>query len=241
MKNIMKNAARRTFVMCVMAVFPLARVNAGTVMGNGGATEVTQILNNLQLIQSAMQQAQMLKAQLKNMESFGNLEWGASQAHLLQLMEVVKQGEALSYASQNVEALFKQKYPGYEAQSEGFGKKFEEWSRTTLDTLRNSLAAAGMQSKLFATEEDAMRTIRSMAAGSPSAVQAVQAGVMVAAQQVEQLQKLRQLVMAQMQAQTAFMAKEQGQKDWEKTFSDQHFKQYKPKQGDVFASKGGKR
>jgi len=45
-----------------------------------------------------------------------------------------------------------------------------------------------------------------MSAGSPGSLQALQAGNMIASQQIDQLQKLRQLYMAQMQAQNSYMA-----------------------------------
>jgi P-type conjugative transfer protein TrbJ len=230
------------FILVFVLSLPVAlSSHAGSIAGTGGATEVTQILNNIQLLQSVYHQAEMVKAQLKNMEGFGNMEWGRAQDSLASLTKVVSQGQSLSYALGNAEAVFKQKYPGYTAHGGGdFAKQYEDWSQTTLSSIRGALSSAGLQSEQFASEEEAMRSIRSMSARSSSTVQAVQAGVMVAAQQVEQLQKLRQLQMAQIQAQGAFLAKEQGQQDKEKEISDKHFRRY-VKKGEEFASKGGKR
>jgi len=107
------------------------------------------------------------------------------------------------------------------------------------NSLKTALNAAGMQSQQFASEQAAMDSIQSIAAGSPGALQAAQAGVMVASQQVQQLQKLRQLFMAQMQAQNAFLAKQEQQASNDRSTMDAHFTQYTAG-SPGFQSKGGK-
>ena len=49
---------KRELAVCVFLLCAQSRVNAGTVAGTGGSAEITQILNNLQLIQSYEQQVQ---------------------------------------------------------------------------------------------------------------------------------------------------------------------------------------
>ncbi len=190
---------------------------AGSVAGFGGSTELTQLLNNVELIgqsaqmylqvQNTITQIQHSQQQLKNLIAAPQMIWSNAHGELQQLAQLVAQGQALGYTLGNIDQQFATKYPGY---STSLGRNFQQsshsWVQTSLDSMRSSLNAAGMQSNQFTTEQAAMDSIQSIAAGSPGALQVAQAGIMVAGQQVQQLQKLRQLYMAQMQAQNSFMA-----------------------------------
>jgi P-type conjugative transfer protein TrbJ len=204
--------------------------HAGSVAGFGGATEITQILNNVELINQSAQMYQQVQntitavqhsqQQLKNLIAAPQMVWGDVQADLQALTQLVAQGQALGYALGNVDQAFATKYPGYSTQNRNFQQASRSWVQTSLDSLSAALRSAGLQSNQFASEQAAMANIQNIAAGSPGALQAAQAGVMVAGQQVQQLQKLRQLFMAQMQAQNAYMAGQaQAQSDKSETTS----------------------
>ncbi|RFP24189.1 P-type conjugative transfer protein TrbJ [Duganella sp. BJB488] len=192
--------------------------SAGSVAGFGGSTEITQILNNVELVnqsaqmyqqvQQTLQQVMMEKQQLQNLIAAPSQTWGQAQQELAALADLVNKTAALSYAGGNIDQLFKTKFPGYAktAGNTNFGGKFQSLVQTQLDGLNSALQAAGLQSSQFANERMAIQQIQSMSAGSQGALSAVQAGNMIASQQVDQLQKLRQLYMAQMQAQNSFMA-----------------------------------
>ena len=195
---------------------------AGSVAGNGGATEVTQLLNNAELVGQTAQQIQMVQNQLtqlmneaKNLTAAPQQIWGQAQQDLMQLTQLVQQGQSLSYALANVDQMFKQQFPGYgqSTTSPNYSQLYQSWSQKSMDGLRQALTAAGVQSNQFQNEQQAMANIQSISAGSPGALQAIQAGTMVASQQVEQLQKLRQLQMAQMQAQANYLAAQQSKQD----------------------------
>lgn len=192
--------------------------NAGSVAGFGGSTEVTQILNNVELINQSAQMYQQVQntitavqhsqQQLKNLLVLPTQTWGQAQQELAALADLVNKTAALSYAGGNIDQLFKQRFPGYarSAGSTNFGGQFQSLVQTQLDGLNSALQAAGLQSSQFANERTALQQIQSMSAGSQGSLQALQAGNMVASATVDQLQKLRQLYMAQMQAQNSFMA-----------------------------------
>jgi P-type conjugative transfer protein TrbJ len=63
-----------------------------------------------------------------------------------------------------------------------------------------------LQSTQFETEESTMQTLQTLSQSAVGRMQAIQAGNQIAAQPVRQTQKLRQLLMAQMGMQAAFMA-----------------------------------
>lgn len=223
---------------------------AGSVAGNGGATEVTQLLNNVELVGQTAQQIQMVQNQLtqlmneaKNLTASPMQIWGQAQADLNQLAGLVQQGQSLSYAAQNIDQLFKQQFPGYSSTpagaNGGFSSKYQSWSRTALDSINSALNAAGMQASQFATERAAVQSIQGISAGSPGALQAIQAGNMIASSQVDQLQKLRQIMMSQQQAQASYMAYQVQQETNDRATMDAHFQKYVPT-GGGWSSKGGK-
>ncbi len=192
--------------------------NAGSVAGFGGSTEVTQILNNVELIQQSAQMYQQVQntimavqhsqQQLKNLLALPTQTWGQAQQELSALADLVNKTTALSYAGRNIDQLFRQRFKGFSssAGSTNFGAQFQNLVQTQLDGLNSALQAAGLQSSQFAHERAALQQIQSMSAGSQGSLQALMAGNMIASQQIDQLQKLRQLYMAQMQAQNSFMA-----------------------------------
>lgn len=196
----------------------LGDATAGSVAGFGGSTEVTQILNNVELVnqsaqmyqqvQNTLQQLLMEKQQLQNLIAAPVQNWGQTQAELQQLTQLVSKTAALSYAGGNIDSLFRHQYPGYAktAGNTNFGSKFQGLIGQQLDSLNAALQAAGMQSSQFTSERAALQQIQSISAGSQGSLQALQAGNMVASATVDQLQKLRQLYMAQMQAQNSYMA-----------------------------------
>lgn len=210
--------------------------HAGTVAGTGGSTEVTQIMNNVELVnqsaqmyqqvQQTLQQVMMEKQQLQNLVASPLQNWGQAQADLQQLAQLVTKTASLSYAGGNIDQLFKQRYPGYAntAGSSNYGAKYQGLVQSQLDGLNGALQVAGLQSSQFANERAALQSIQNISAGSPGSLQALQAGNMIASQTIDQLQKLRQLTMTQMQAQNSFLAG-QAQNQADQTDAAQKFLQ----------------
>lgn len=216
---VVKNKVKRLIVpVLVASIFGGGAAHAGSVAGFGGSTEVTQILNNVELVnqsaqmyqqvQQTLQQVMMEKQQLQNLIAAPVQTWGQAQQELAALADLVNKTAALSYAGGNIDQLFKMQFPGYAktAGNTNFGSKFGNLVKVQMDGLNSALQAAGLQSSQFANERAAIQQIQSMSAGSPGSLQALQAGNMIASQQIDQLQKLRQLYMAQMQAQNSYMA-----------------------------------
>jgi type IV secretion system protein TrbJ len=239
-------------ILAAAVAVAVTSAQAGSVAGFGGSTEVTQILNNVELInqsaqmyeqvQNTIKQVQYMEQQLKNLTAAPQMIWGQAQADLQQLAQLVAKGQALGYALSNIDQQFASKYPAYNgvALRNNFQGASKTWTQTSLDSLKAALSTAGLQSNQFATEQAAMDSIQNIAAGAPGQLQATQAGVMVAGQQVQQLQKLRQLFMAQMQAQNAFMAQQTTAQQAEVDTANSHFTKYTPGSGSTFSSSGGK-
>lgn len=208
---------RKAVITTLAGTIIISNVQAGSVAGNGGATEVTQLLNNTELVaqsaqlyqqvQYTLQQVQMEQKQLLNLISSPQQLWGQAQQDLQQLAQLVSQTTAISYAAGNIDQAFRQAYPGY-AKSAGatdFGSKYKDLIGKAFDGLNSALQAAGLNASQFATEQSTIQQIQSMSGNSQGALQAIQAGNMIASQTVEQLFKVRQLLASQIQAQSNYL------------------------------------
>jgi P-type conjugative transfer protein TrbJ len=157
--------------------------------------------------QQLANQYQQLQYELNNYKNYdGNkTQWSNVQSLLQQLASVTSQGNALSYSMQNMNEAFKKKFPGYKTQK-NYDTAYQDWSSTTMDTLRNTLMSAGMQANSFSTEQGTLNQLKTLSTTAQGRMQAVQVGTMIAAEQVGQMQKLRQLIISQTNAQNAYMA-----------------------------------
>lgn len=211
------STARKAVLVALVSTMAVSAANAGSVAGNGGSTEVTQILNNVELIQQSaqmyqqvqqtLQQVQMAQQQLKNLMAAPQQLWGQAQQELTSLTQLVAQTNAISYAAGNIDQSFKQAFPGY-AKSAGatnYGTKYAALITKAMDGLSSALQGAGLNANQFANERAAIQQIQGISAGSQGSLQAVQAGNMIASQTVDQLQKLRQLLASQAQSQANFL------------------------------------
>jgi len=185
----------------------------------GVATEWTQILNHVQLIQSYIRQGLQLANELKHYqlalkESLiqPNQVFGVIQQDLGQLAQIVQGGRALAYSMANLDAQFRNTFTGYGFRTQGYYQDYQKWSQTSLDTTLNSLKAAGFHGQQLQSQQAILAALRAQSTGAGGEVQAIEVGNQIAEQQVEQLMALRQLMLVDLQSKQAYQA-EQIQKE----------------------------
>ncbi len=219
----MTQKARFTFTISVLVVLLLSAPLAPPVHAGGVgvfATEPTQLLNNIQLLKQSFTQLQQLQTQLQQYENMVRNStvaptqvFGDVMNDLNRLAQVVQTGQALSYSMANLDSQFRATYPGYTLPGNGnFAQQYKNWSQATLDTQRSTLAAAGLQGSQLQSEQSVLDALKQMSRSSSGRLEAIQIGNQISEQQVEQLMKLRQLMIADLQSKQAFQAA-QVQKD----------------------------
>ncbi len=240
-------------VRAMLLALPLTLV-ASAQAGGGFATEVTQILNNLQLVQ---QYAQMLQAyirqgeqlaqavrdyaeQVRNGTALPGQLFGPIAAELQQLAGIVQQGRALAYSLGNLDAEFRARFKGHGYRGVEYLPEYADWAQTSLDTTLSALRAVGLQDQQLASEESVLAGLRTMARSAQGRMQAIQVTNQIAEQQVQQLQKLRQLMMADISAKAAWQAA-QTQREMADTAAARQFFEYAAPDGDATAFWGGSR
>ncbi len=122
------------------------------------------------------------------------------------LAGIVQGGQALAYSLGNLDQLFRQTYPGYGYNSGAYYTQYRNWSQTSLDTTLGTLRAAGMQGQQLQNEQSVLTALKASLQSTTGQQQALQALGDVSEQQVEQLMKLRQLMMADMSSKQAYQA-----------------------------------
>lgn len=224
---------KKTIIAAIVSASLVAAVPpsfAGSVAGFGGATEVTQLANNVELVNLYLQQVQSYATQLQQYQNMiqNTLNipaqvWGAIEGDLMGVASVVQQGQALAYSAANIASQFENTFKGFTFTGTDFKKEYRDLTRKTLDTLKGTLSAANLQSQQFATEEMIMRQLRAMSQSATGQMQAIQVGVQIAEQQVQQLQKLRQLMMAQLSQQNTYLAAQEQKEATRKVAADRAF------------------
>jgi len=177
------------------------------------ATEITQILNHAQLVLAYIRQGLQLENELamyanllRNTNNLSPQKFGAIQADINALAQIVQGGQALAYSLGNLDQLFRTTYPGYSTNPTVYYMNYQRWSQTSLDTTLGALRAAGLQSQQMQSEQTVIKSLETMSQTADGQMQALNVLGQISDQQVQQLMKLRALMMADMSSKQAYQA-----------------------------------
>ena len=215
-----------------------AQVGGGIVFCTNCATEPTQVSVKLmhdleyakQLLQYAIQVQQIADA-LKNTAHGGPASLTSIAADLGMLAAVVQGGRALAWSLANDDVVFRETYPGYPSLAAvgppppagTYANRYAIWAQTSLDTTQGILRGAGFQGKLLATEQGVLGILRGLSAANLlNRNDAINLTGQLAAEQVAQLQKLRELQLEDMTSKAAYQGY-QVQKDADMVATEQQF------------------
>jgi type IV secretion system protein TrbJ len=214
-KAAKSNLCRRSAALGLSAVLLVGTVSPAFAGVGVFATEFTQLLNHVELINQYIRQGLQYTSQLQQLQQqiiagtrnpsqlFGNV-----QGDLQQLGNVVQGGMALAYTMQNLNGVYGQRFPGYAPQGTTFSAQYQTWGKTVLDTVLGTLRAAGLQGNQLQSEQSILQGLRGLSGSAIGQMEAAQVGVQIGEQQVEQLQKLRELMLADLQSKAAFQSAE---------------------------------
>jgi len=176
---------------------------------------VQNVLNQANTLKATINQTKQIAYQLQQIElqvrALRNIpkgQWGAIQSEMARLRQIMRNSQTISYADQNLSNEFDKMYPGFQGAPD-FVQQYKEWARNSLAGIKASLQDAHVQDRQLGSEDELLYSLESMSDGAAGHMQVLQVGNMIAAQQVQQLQKLRQLQMAQIQTQASFLAAQQ--------------------------------
>lgn len=191
------------------AVANLAHAGGGM---TGGATEWTQILNHVQLMTQYSQQVQQYaiqlqqyQMQLQNLARNPTTLLGADISKLLNgVGGIMQAGQSIGGTMAQIDGNFSQKFGNPVLGT--YSQNFKTWTSTSTDTLGAALRAAGMHRDEFATDTAALTALFNKSQQSQGTVGAVQTLSEMTAMQIQQTQKLGDLLATQNVAASTYMA-----------------------------------
>lgn len=239
------NARKRIVVASLVVLFfvQLQPMHAGVIAGL--ATEWTQIANfmelissNISLVQQLDQQVRMYADMVRNAKVLPAQIFGAIDQDITALAGVVQTGRALAYSMGNLDAEFRIRFPGYQRGAGAWFKDYKNWTDTGLDTMLGTLKAAGLQGDQLQSEQAILAGLRKMASSTNGRLEALQVVGDIAEQQTQQLMKLRQIMLADLQSKQVYQAA-QMQKEAAAQAGVEQFFNYSGRQPDGKTFQGG--
>ena len=189
---------RLVFVLILSAANVAVAGGAAT----GGATFPEQIVQQLTLADSLVQQAtqvqqqlNMLQNQARNLSSLPTQMWPDVSANLEELISISRQGQALAYSGGDMLASVQRQYGTAGQTLNNAEQSFKNWNDNANSKLASVLQSYGYQADNFANEQNALAQVQSASQSATGRLQALQAGNAIAGMQVNQMQMLRQDIM----------------------------------------------
>ena len=196
----------------MLFLFALGQRAQAGVLG-GFATEWTQLANNLQLVNSYIRQGEQLRQEIlmvldmaKHTAQVPFQTFGPIMSDIATLHSIVQNGRALAYSMANLDSEFRTRFRGWGYNANAWYTQYRDWSQTSLDSTLGALKAAGLQGQQLTSEQAVLNRLRDMAQSTDGRLKALQIANQISKQQVQQLMKLRQLVLADLQSKQAFQA-----------------------------------
>src|SRR5437879_4277472 len=198
-------------VVLALAATPSATMGQLPVIDAANLIQTT--MTTLKMVESVINEVEMIANQVRQIENmiqntrnYGRGTWDTEALpRLVRLGQVIDQEQAIAYSMANIDGLFRQRYPGYRPVTD-WSREYDTWTRTTRDRPRGTLNSVRLHAGDFATEQGRIQALQAMSDSAEGRMQALQLGNMMAAEQLQQLVKLRQVVMAQINAQNVYMA-----------------------------------
>jgi P-type conjugative transfer protein TrbJ len=173
---------------------------------------VTQIANNLQLIQSYQQQVAgyvrqglQLQAELKNLINNPTSLLGPEVGQMINTMgSIMREGQAIGYNLAEINRNFARAYKNPTAKN--FQKLFTSWHETSTDTIQSALRGIGMIRDMFPSNEAALQALYNHSQSTNGTLDSLQTLAQINIKNIQQLQTLQELMANQAAVEATFMA-----------------------------------
>jgi P-type conjugative transfer protein TrbJ len=198
----------------VLAPSPAAAQFGGVVVCPLCASQITSAAQYAQQVATYAQQAQQLLNTINMLQNMVNeakqLATHPStniQQDLAMLQTVTQQAGGIAGTMAQMNQMFQKTFaPFSPGAGTNYGTTYTTWAQTALKTLNGALNASGYQGQMLQSSGNWTSAIQTMNGSSQGRDASIQLTNSIAAQQTAELQSLRQLIGADIQAKTAFMA-----------------------------------
>lgn len=160
-------------------------------------------------------QTEMYNDMLKQGLSLPNSMLNSITSDLRRLQAIYEDSRSLAHSMSNLEAQFRAQFKGYDNYLKSIGQgtnnmpdRYKKWAAAGFDNARTAMQAVGMNVSTFESEDTLLRNLVQRSQTAQGRMQAIQAGNEIAAQQVQQLQKLREMIAASVTLQSNYIAQQ---------------------------------
>ncbi|MBV8115125.1 MAG: hypothetical protein JO300_10315 [Silvibacterium sp.] len=184
--------------------------------GVGLATEVTQLLNHAQLemsylkeAQTALNAIQMAKMMVREGVQLAEHPTTSITADLATLNNILAASQGLAGTMAQMDRQFTSVYQHYNPDPAlSYFAAYNKWATTAVDTIRGAINAAGYQGQLLGTEQLFMGRVAAVMNSPQGRDEALELGEVIGTEEVAQLEKLRELMIADMSSKGAYLAQQ---------------------------------
>jgi P-type conjugative transfer protein TrbJ len=134
-------------------------------------------------------------------------KWSNAQKLINTLGQTIQDANGIAYTADNRSVDFQRAYPGYKA-PENYSQQYRENINRTQNTLGGTLQSIGLSAKDFEDENARLNFLQAQSKNAQGQTQAIQASAQIASEMVSQIQLLRQTLIAQTNAETAYYAQQ---------------------------------
>ena len=211
----------RKFIIVVVAAMVPAGLRAGAVVG---ATEFTQIANNIQLgasytehVQQTLHQAEMVqnqlnayRVQLQNVQKLDGISWDNASVLLNNLAQTVQTTQSLGYMFASQDQAYAALHKDYHTFANGIpgagdmADTYTKWSDYNAAAANTAANAAGLTLQQASDEASRIAALKARGATANGQVQAITAGTALTAEVLDQLRILKNLSAIQMDTQARY-------------------------------------
>jgi type IV secretion system protein TrbJ len=163
-------------------------------------------------------QFNMIKNQAKDLKRLPKFKLREISSLLNKLDAITQESESISYSMTHWDRQFRKLYPDYgksEYGHDNYQTMYRQWQTGTLNTLRNSIGAANKIAANAVIEQEQLQDIKNHAKNAQGNMQILQTSTELAVENIQQLQTLKRIILAQMNSQNAYMANQVSQQSYE--------------------------
>lgn len=201
------------------------------------AEQVNTALNTAEQLQTQIQQYQNLVTQGTGLPDSMS---GSIASDLKSVVNIYNRSQALGRQIQNMDSQFNTAFPGFDSylnQAANSAEvpaqdRYQKWSQQGRDNVITAMEAANLNTSTFEPEDAQLARMVARSQSAVGRMQAIQAGNEIASQNVQQLQKLRDLMATQINMQGNYMA-QQGDRQAVSEAAEQQFEARKNTRGGV--------
>lgn len=206
-----------------------SQTHAGTVGGFGGSLEITQLANNVQLMEQYVQQVSMVQNQIEQIANQLNMyeslltsledisigSFTEAATVLMNLKSTIEQATSISYTMGSIDNFFTGLHPDYNTlfQATNYEDQQIAWRDSIYEYCEAALKTANYSISNVNSDATTLTTLMDASKSASGQKWAIQAGNNIAAHMAAKIGELNTLTATQMQSQMVYLSQREAEKE----------------------------